>query len=144
MPNVRVDMGDQAADGGDPIARTFDGMFSDFSEQWQPHPTLGRRGAEGMSDLSRIDQVYSKVSEFKAGRHYWSVAMLGSLHTDDHPSDYVPVLLRIAQRRSKTARWPRLSQELVRSGAYILRMPCEIDGGLGESQADLGAVRGCG
>lgn len=82
--DLRVHMGVEAEGGGDPLARVFDGLFTNFAELWQPYPTFGRRGKGGMSVLSRLDRIYSNGTEVEAVRHFRSVATLGSLHSAEH------------------------------------------------------------
>lgn len=99
--DLRVQPGGEASGDGDPIV-----PCGDFAELWHPLPTFGLRGEVGLSVLSRIGRIYSNMS----------VAMLVSLHSDELPSDHLPVLLRAVAKRSRVARLPRLSPELIGVG----------------------------
>lgn len=116
--DVRVHSGLGIAGGGDPLLRTFEGLFGDFAELLQPYPTFGRRGVAGMAVFSRLNRVCSNVSGVEAGQHFWSAAKLASLHADVRASDHVPVFFRVSCRRARTARRPSLAQELVHTDEY--------------------------
>lgn len=120
--------------GGGAIAQVFDAAFADFAELVQPFPTYGRRGPEGMELLSRLDRFYSNISEFEAAGQFWSVATEGSLHSEERPSDHLPVVLRISAKPSRTARLPRLSQELVKTQEYQCCLERLMRGGGGRGR----------
>lgn len=128
--DVRLQDSVEAGGGVDTVSRAFDSAFLDFAELWQPHYTFGRRSATGMSMLSRIDWCYTNIPEMESGGNFWSLATLGSLHADERPSDHVPLLLRVARKATRTARRPRLSEELVRTEEYkqcLSRMAAGIE-----------------
>lgn len=90
-----------------------------------------------MSLLSRLDRCYSNISELEAAGVYWTVATTGSLHSDDRPSDHLPITLRVTRKPGRAARRPRLSQELVNTTEYQecltrLATGIEVIGDVGE------------
>lgn len=114
----RIRSDDLGREGGDTMARTFDAMFEAFGELWQPLPTFGRVGDAGMSVVSRIDRAYSNIVAPEAAAWFWSVIVSGALHSVDRPSDHLPLMVKISERRARSARLLRISAELVRTFAH--------------------------
>lgn len=63
--------------------------------------------------MSRLDRVY-----FNMEKRYRCAAVFGSPHAQRRPSDRLSLVVRISPRRARTARFPRLTRELVASEVF--------------------------
>lgn len=118
----------------DRIADFFEAAFQDFSEHSQPLPTFGKRGESGLSITSRLDRIYTNISEFDRGGIFCSLNVIGSLLHPHRPSDHLPIVYKVSLRRARSSRKFRLCTELLRSGVFaeVLGDMAEGMGGAGE------------
>lgn len=96
--------GPQDKDG---IAHVFDVLFENFAEIRQLLPTVGRRGEDGLSVMSRLDRVHWNIAAAEALERYSGVVVVGSLHDERRPSDLLSLLVRVTPQRARVARLPR-------------------------------------